>query len=246
MMKKVLFSALFLLMAGTLFAQQDQGFFTGTVADETGAVIPGAEVEAREVNTNIVTSALTNETGTYVLGPVRIGTYEVSVELTGFKRAVASNLEVHPSDRIGLDFTLELGAISDTVTVTSQTPLLKTETSSLDHVVDRQAMEQLPLLDRNYQVLAKLTAGVLPEIGGRDRGPLQRGGTLASGFTSHGQPSLQNNYLIPMPSLAGGSSPALFPPRPECTSHRHWPTQTSTWVPEAWESGDLTKWATRL
>ena len=194
--KPIALIATVLLLAGALAAQQDQGVITGTVTDSTGAVIPGAKVTVRNVDTNIVQTAETNVNGVYFVGPVRVGRYEVAVEAEGFKKSVRSGIEVHANDRIGLDFELEIGAVTEVIEVTGQTPILKTETSALETVVDRRQIEQLPLVDRNYQILAKLAAGVFPEIGGRDRGPLQRGGAQAAGFTAHGQPALQNNYLI--------------------------------------------------
>ena len=81
-------------------------------------------------------------------------------------------MEIHPSDRLGIDFLLEVGNIVEVVEVTGSTPLLKTESATLDYTVERQQIEDLPISGRNYQSLALLTAGVAPEIGGRDRGPL--------------------------------------------------------------------------
>ena len=185
-----------LALAGPLAAQQDHGVIIGTVFDLSRAAVPGAAVLAREMRTNLLTRAETNGNGVYFLGPLKTGVYEISVRADGFKEALRSGVRVHPNDRIGLDFVLEVGSLVEVIEVGGETPLLNTQSASLEQVVDRRRIEQLPLVDRNYQVLAKLTAGVLPEIGGRDRGPLLRGGTLSSGFTSHGQPALQNNYLI--------------------------------------------------
>ena len=98
----LLLLCLFLLVI-VASAQQDQGVITGTVMDSTGAVIPGANVTATEVNTNITHTAETNMSGVYVIGPIKIGTYEVTVESTGFKKAVRNGVEVHANDRIGLD-----------------------------------------------------------------------------------------------------------------------------------------------
>ena len=179
-----------------LCAQQDQGVITGTVQDATGAVIPSASVMAREVNTNVTHTATTNEDGVYVIGPIKIGAYQVSVETEGFKKSVRSGIELHPSDRIGLDFAMELGDLVEVVEVTGATPLLQTEQSDISHVVQRRDIEQLPLNSRNYQTLALMSAGVVPEIGGRDMGPTMEGGHTKSGFVAHGQPALQNNYVL--------------------------------------------------
>lgn len=186
---------LFLLVT-VASAQQDQGVITGTVTDSTGAVIPGANVTATEVNTNISRTAETNMSGVYVIGPIRIGTYDVTVESAGFKKAVNSGVEMHANDRIGLDVSLELGSMVEVIEVTGATPLLQTQEASLSHLVQRREIEQLPLNGRNYQTLALMSAGVAPEIGGRDMGPMMEGGHTKSGFVSHGQPALQNNYIL--------------------------------------------------
>jgi hypothetical protein len=186
-----------LLMSGALvFAQQDQGVITGTVKDATGAVIPGAKVTARDVDRNISHTAQSNLSGVYTIGPIKIGTYEVTVERSGFKKAVRPDVELHPNDRIGVDFALELGNMIEVIEVTGATPMLQTEEASLAYVIQRRDIEQLPLNTRNYQTLALTSAGVVPEIGGRDLGPTMEGGHTKSGFVSHGQPALQNNYIL--------------------------------------------------
>ncbi len=161
-----------LMLAALVWGQSDQGVITGTISDSTGAVIPGARVTVREMNTNVSSDWQSNASGTYVAGPLRIGVYEITVETEGFKKSVRAGVEIHPSDRLGIDFLLEVGNIVEVVEVTGSTPLLKTESATLDYTVERQQIEDLPISGRNYQSLALLTAGVAPEIGGRDRGPL--------------------------------------------------------------------------
>lgn len=180
----------------TLSSQQDQGFIAGTVTDTTGAVIPGTKVTVRDVNTNISHDTTTNSGGFYSVGPIKIGVYEVSATVEGFKRSIREGVELHASDRIGIDFQLQVGNVVETVAVTGTTPMLQTEQSDISHVVERVDIEQLPLNSRNYQALALMTAGVVPEIGGRDLGPTMEGGHSKSGFVSHGQPALQNNYVL--------------------------------------------------
>ena len=176
-------------------AQQDQGNITGTVTDSTGAVIPGAAITARETNTNVTLTSSTNESGVYVVGPLKIGTYEVSVETDGFKKSVRAGVEIHGGDRLGLNFQLEIGDLVEVVTVEGTTPVLKTESATLDYIVERKQLEEFPLNGRSYQSLGLLSAGVAPEIGGRDRGPLGTS-SFGNGLSVNGQPALQNNYLI--------------------------------------------------
>jgi hypothetical protein len=191
----VLATVLTLAAVSVLFGQQDQGVITGTVADSTGAVIPGAQVSIREMNTGIVIEKESNDSGIYVSGPLRVGVYEVSVTTEGFKKSVKSGIEIHSGDRLGVNFDLEVGNVVEVIEVTGATPLLETESATLAYTVQREQIEDLPISGRNYQSLAQLTAGVAPEIGGRDRGPLGDA-RLGGGFVSHGQGAQQNNYLI--------------------------------------------------
>ena len=184
-----------LLAVAPALGQQDQGNITGTITDSTGAVIPGAAITARNLDTNVTISSGSNEAGTYVVGPLKIGSYEISVESDGFKRSVRSGVEIHAGDRIGIDFQLEVGELVEVVTVEGTTPVLKTENATLDYTVERKQLEEFPLNGRSYQSLALLSAGVAPEIGGRDRGPLGTS-SFGNGLSVNGQPALQNNYLI--------------------------------------------------
>lgn len=191
----ILGAVVVLLLALPVAGQQDQGVITGTISDATGAVVPGAEISILEMNTGILVEKQANASGVYVSGPLKVGMYEISVATDGFKTAVRSGVEIHAGDRIGLNFTLEVGNLVEVVEVTGATPLLKTESATLDYTVERQQIEDLPISGRNYQSLAQLTAGVVPEIGGRDRGPLGDS-RLGGGFLSHGQQVGQNNFLI--------------------------------------------------
>lgn len=179
----------------TLHAQQDHGVITGVVRDPLGGVIPDAVATARESRTNVVHSARTNESGVCVLGPLKIGLYEVTVEHSGFKTAVRSGIEIHSSDRLGVDIEMAVGEITETVTIEAGTPLLATGSPTLAYTVRRLSLEGLPLNGRGYQSLALLSAGVAPEIGGRDRGPLGTD-SFGNGLVIHGRPALQNNFLI--------------------------------------------------
>ena len=175
------------IFAAALFAQQDMGVITGRVTDATGAVVPAARIAVVNPATGETGQAETGDTGAYTIGPLRVGAYEVSVEKTGFKRAVWTNIAVHAQDRVRADFELQIGQMAEVVSVTSEAPLLATETSTLAHVVGQREIRHLPLNGRNFQQLAWLTAGVFPATRSRDR---------ESGFNSHGQPMSQNSFLI--------------------------------------------------
>jgi hypothetical protein len=126
--------AVILLASLALYGQQDMGIITGVVTDPAGAAVPSARISVRDNTTNQTRSVETNETGTYTLGPLRIGTYELAVEKGGFRRAIWSEIQVHSQDRVRADVQLEVGQVSEAVTVTTAAPVLQAETSSLANV----------------------------------------------------------------------------------------------------------------
>src|SRR6266498_1305530 len=103
-MRWTLFIALF--AAAALYAQQDQGVITGLVTDPSGAAVPSARVIVIDRDTNESRSAETSDTGTYTVGPLRVGTYDVHIEKQGFKTAVWAGIELHAADRVRADLKL--------------------------------------------------------------------------------------------------------------------------------------------
>ena len=194
-MRKSKLFVTFLVAAVSIFGQQDQGNITGTVTDSTGAVIPGVSIAARETSTNVTLLASTNGGGVCVVGPLKIGTYEVTGETDCFEKSVRAGVEIHGGDCLGINFQLEVGDLVGVVTVEGTTPILKTENTTLDYTVQRRQLDEFPLNGRSYQSLGLLSAGVAPEIGGRDRDLLGTS-SFGNGLSINGQPALQNNYLI--------------------------------------------------
>jgi len=169
------------------FAQQDMGYITGLVSDQSGAVIPGASVTVTETQTGVRTAAQTTDTGNYTAGPLKIGIYEVSVEKDGFKRSVADGVRISAQDRRRVDLVLEIGQVSESVTTTAETPLLTTESATISQTVSERSIRQLPLNSRNFQSLALLAAGTVPALVTRDQ---------AGGFNSHGQAAVENSFIV--------------------------------------------------
>src|SRR5579871_1922250 len=124
------FATLVFLTAAALFAQSNQGTITGTVSDPAGAVVPGAQIEIKNTETGVVYRGGTSATGNYVLA-VPAGTYEISVNATGFKKFVQQNVQVVTAVDTRKDVTLELGAANEVVTVEDTAPLLKSESGEL-------------------------------------------------------------------------------------------------------------------
>ena len=171
------------------YGQKDTGSIVGTIRDASGASVPGAKVTVRDVERGAAFVTSSNDTGEYFAGPLRIGSYTVTVEKEGFKTAVAGPAEVKVQERLAIDVTLQVGAASEKLTVSATAVELETETSDLGQVVDSRRVSTLPLNGRNYAQLAQLGAGVAPsEPGSRV--------SASYGFSANGARALQNNFLL--------------------------------------------------
>src|SRR5579871_5605796 len=138
-----------LLMLGlAAYAQEGNGTITGTITDASGAVAPNVSIEVKNADTGAVFQGGTSNTGNYVV-PVPAGNYAVTVTASGFKKFVRSNLVVQTASNTRLDVTLELGAVSDTVTVTEAAPLMKTESGEVSHTLATTDINDLPVLTTN-------------------------------------------------------------------------------------------------
>jgi hypothetical protein len=173
----------------SLRAQTTEGAIVGTVKDPSGAVITGAVVTVTNMDTDITVKATSDSSGAYVVTPLHVGRYSVTVEATGFKRSVHSDITVNVQDRIRVDTTLEVGSVTDQVEVAAAAPMLETDTSYLGQVVESQRIVDLPLNGRFFTRLAVLTAGVAPTpAGARDEN--------TGGFSANGVRPYQNNFLL--------------------------------------------------
>lgn len=182
-------SVVLILLTGLCWAQKDTGNIVGTVRDKSGAVIPNAAVTIEDVDRGTTFQTTTNSSGEYVAGPLKIGRYRVVVVKQGFKKTSIGPVELNLQERPSVDVTLQVGAISEQVMVTSQGPQLETENSDLGQVVTGRRIVNLPLNGRNYAQLAQLSAGVAPaEPGSRAE--------KTFGFSANGARALQNNFLL--------------------------------------------------
>ncbi len=143
---KFLILLLLCVTGRVLFGQAGAGTITGTVTDPTGAVVANASVEAKNTATGVVYPTQTTATGNYTLAQLPPGTYTLTVTLMGFKTYVHSNLQVPAATTVRQDATLEVGAAGESVTVTAEASLLKTESGELSHNVTLQQLDELPIL----------------------------------------------------------------------------------------------------
>ncbi len=138
--------------ASPTLAQAARGSILGNIADGSGAAVPGATVTITEVRTNIVQVAISNESGNYTFPNVRDGLYKVEAELAGFKKALRENVQVDVNTTIRVDFRLEVGDLSETLTVTTEAPALQTDRADTGRIIQGQAIQAMPLgFGRNFQ-----------------------------------------------------------------------------------------------
>jgi len=170
-------------------AQTTTGSIVGTVTDTSGAVVGNATVTVTNVDTGITNKTITSSAGDYVVTPLAVGHYSVTVEAPGFKKSVNGGITLNVQDRIGVNVVLEVGQVTETVEVVGAAPALQTDTSYLGQVVDSQKIVDLPLNGRFFTRLAVLTAGTAPTApGARDE--------RTGGFSANGVRPYQNNYLL--------------------------------------------------
>jgi len=192
------------LAAGLAWAQGTATIF-GTVSDSTGAVVPGARVIVRNMQTGLERETRSNEAGSYVAAQLPVGVYTVTAEAAGFKSGIQEGIRVQVDENRRVDFRLEVGALSESITVEAAIAQVETREGTLKEVVDAERIVELPLNGRNAIELQYLVAGV-----GRrtDRGQQQNPSVSINGSRSNA-----NNY-----TLDGGdnhdpyfNSPAAFP-----------------------------------
>ena len=153
------FVSLFVLfsLAGVALAQSR---ITGTVTDHSGAVVLGALVTARNAETGIMTSAKTNQSGVYTISFLNPGRYEVSCELTGFKKFAQSGITLDTGGSATLNIALQLGQITETINVAASAPLLESESSAVGQVVENKLILNLPIPSRRSASLVRLMGNV--------------------------------------------------------------------------------------
>ena len=135
-----------LACSGLVLAQTDRGTITGTIGDPAGAVVANAPIEARNVENGAVYQAQSSATGNYTVAQLPTGNYELSVTVPGFKKFIRQNVVLGVAQTLRVDIGLEVGAASESVTVTESVALLKTESGELSHNVATDTVNNLPVL----------------------------------------------------------------------------------------------------
>lgn len=168
-------------------AQVDTGTVLGTVTDSTGAIIPNANVTIVNQATAAPLTKKTGDDGRFEFTPLAIGTYNVVVEASGFKKATVQGVHLNIQQQALVNVTLEPGAVTENVEVTEAPELMQTESGSVGQVIDEKSIVSLPLNGRDYTMLVLVTPGVtLPQQGAR----------ATNQFVANGARVAQNDYLL--------------------------------------------------
>ncbi len=191
----------------TTRAQNSYGRFTGRVSDQQGAVVSGAKVMIRQAETNGTATTATNQEGVFDFLNQLPGSYVLSVEFEGFKKHTRSGLALRVGDIVEINVALELGAVTDSVSVTGESPILETSTASLGQVVDNRMISEMPLAGRGVNYLMQLSPGAvstnapmhgwLPQARGSVSDVAVAGTrTRSSEFTLDGIPNMSGDGVI--------------------------------------------------
>jgi hypothetical protein len=188
---RIVFWALLVLLLSALAAtylqaQVEKATLSGTAMDVSGAVVVGAKIQAKNVNTGILYSAVTDGQGRYSLPEMPVGTYDVSAQKTGFQKVVQTGIALTVGARPVLDFKLPVGRTEEVIEVQGQASKVDTETAAVSQLIAPRQMENLPLNGRNFSDLLSLAPGVQTV-------PAGNGGAGGGSSTGYG---LENNYSV--------------------------------------------------
>ena len=197
-----------LAFMGIAAAQEFRGTILGRITDPSGAAIAGAAVQVENADTNAVLRTASNEAGNYQVPFLLPGNYSIRVEHRGFKKIERQAIRVSTNEQITLDFTLELGAATESVTITAAAPLLNTTTSDLGQVIDHSYVGMVSVsLSRNVVNLRSLVPGVTGDTG-TYTSAAQANFSIAGGGSGQGK----NEIIVDgMPNTTAGGTIGFIP-----------------------------------
>src|SRR5258708_20020373 len=141
--------------------QEVSGTITGRVSDPSGAPIVGAGVTAKDTDRGTLYTAQTNEVGVYNIVRVPVGVYDLKIEMKGFQTSLVPSVTLVLNQTARIDVPMKVGQVTQTVEVTSEAPILKTDTTEVSTIIDSATNEALPLATRNYVQLTLLSPGAV-------------------------------------------------------------------------------------
>ncbi|HYM10245.1 MAG TPA: TonB-dependent receptor, partial [Bryobacterales bacterium] len=201
---------LFFSLCGLLGAQEFRATLSGRVTDPTGAVVAAAKVDAKAVATGAVSTTTTGSDGNYQIPFLAPGSYVITVEKEGFQRAVREGVQLNVAERATLDFSLSVGAVSESVTVSADTALVQTETADRGLTIESNRVENTPLQGRNIFAQAWSAPGITVTAAVQRLRPFDIAGS-SSIAVSGGRPSGNEVLMDGVSNLAKAVQVAFVP-----------------------------------
>ncbi len=181
MRKSVILSLLLLAGTGLGWAQLNRGSLAGTVADTSGAPVVGARINVLHIGTQAAQSTVSNEAGQYRLASLPVGAYSVTFEMQGFKKLVRTNVEVDAAAVVRVDAALEVGGLTESITVTAEVPKVTTDTPEVAATLGGKEMQALPLIfDGAGRTAENFAYKIMPGISGNTWRSAANGSTAFS------------------------------------------------------------------
>src|SRR5216684_3911599 len=208
----------------SVFGQSSSAALSGRITDPSGAPVAAAQVRAINADTNARREASTADSGNYTIPLLPVGTYTVEVEARGFKIARRAGVILQIATSQELDFTLNIGDVTEVVNVEASAPLLETESHSTGAVIENRKIVELPLNSRTFYGLAYLVPGVMPPAQNSTLG-------YRGGFNVAGSSESSNNFTI---NGIDNNNDSINAPafRPSVDSIEEFKVQTGTYAAE--------------
>src|SRR5687768_2690393 len=205
--------ALLLATAGGVMAQEFRATIKGQIVDSSQASLPGATVSALNQETGEVATAVSNRDGSYTIPFLRPGSYGLTAELSGFQKYVRSGLVLQVGETATINVALAVGGITESVTVSAESPILETSNANRGTVIDQHRIAEIPLQSRSPMALVPLVAGVNYNAQAIYLRPFDNGALAA--WSMNGGQSSNNEFLLdgaPNNANQGGNNIAYVPP----------------------------------
>ncbi len=201
-----------LCMCAPIWAQNSYGRLTGRITDPQSAPVVGAPVKIVQAETNAASQTVTNGEGVFELPNLLPGRYTLNTEFQGFKKYNRTNLTVRVGDVVEINIQLELGSLSESVSVTAESPILETGTASLGQVIDNRTITEMPLSGRGINYLMQLTPGVV-STNAPMHGWLPQARDSVSNMAVAGTRTRSSEFTLDgIPNMAGDGIIAFQPP----------------------------------
>ena len=190
--------SIMLILASTFTRADVTGSITGVIRDSAGAVVTGARVRVTNVKTNLSQDATSGNDGSYHFLALPAGSYKILATSPGFKPYTATDITLQVNDQLRIDVTLQVGSISEEISVSANAVHVETESTQVGDVIDSKKMLALPLNGRSYLDLLSLQAGVAPDTAGTIGGDRPVSGYIqnAGNISVNGQRETANAFLV--------------------------------------------------